>query len=86
MQAPSRGQPIKPPALPESTLGFHPSVPRTPPRVASFMSAGVDALATLRCNRLDYPLNHPASVRATASSWGFINQDSGPRSNSGMRS
>jgi hypothetical protein len=59
----------------ESTVGFHPSVPRTPSRVATFMSAGVDSLATLRCNRLDYPLNHPASVRDCFFFLGFNRHD-----------
>ena len=59
----------------EATMGFRPSVLRTPPRVASFMSAGVDALATLRCNRMDYPLNHPASVRDCFFFLGFNRYD-----------
>jgi hypothetical protein len=59
----------------ETTMGFRPSMPRTPPRVASFMSAGVDALATLRCNRLDYPLSHPASVRDCVFFLGFNRHD-----------
>jgi len=32
----------------EPTLGFHATQRRTPPRAASFMSGGIDALATLR--------------------------------------
>ena len=46
----------------EPTGGFAPAPPR-PPRVASFMSGGVDALTTLRRNRLDFPLDHPGSIR-----------------------
>jgi hypothetical protein len=59
----------------EATGGFHPSVPRTPTRVASFMSAGVDALATLRCNRRDLPLDHPASIRDCFFFLGFNRHD-----------
>jgi hypothetical protein len=59
----------------EATAGFHPRVPRTPARVASFMSAGVDALATLRCNRQDLPLDHPASIRDCFFFLGFNRHD-----------
>ena len=59
----------------EPTLGFHPSLPRMPPRVASFMSGGIDALATLRCNRLDFPLDHPASIRDCFFFLGFNRND-----------
>lgn len=31
-------------------------------RTASFLSGGVDGLSTLRANRQDYPLGHPASI------------------------
>jgi len=47
----------------EATQGFIPEIPRTPARVASFQSGGVDALATVRSNRLDIPLEHPASIK-----------------------
>lgn len=46
----------------EATQGFHPSLP-LPGHVASFMSGGVDALATLRSNRMDFPLDHPCSIK-----------------------
>ncbi len=39
--------------------GFPPPIPRT----ASFLSGGVDSLATLAINRRDYPAAHPASIR-----------------------
>jgi hypothetical protein len=32
-------------------------------RAASFLSGGLDSLATLRANRLDYPLDHPGSIK-----------------------
>ena len=38
-------------------------VSRTPDRAGSFFSGGIDALATLRGNRLHYPRDHPASIR-----------------------
>ena len=59
----------------EATSGFYPSFPRIPPRVASFMSAGIDALATLRCNRRDFPLDHPASIRDCFFFLGFNRHD-----------
>lgn len=46
----------------EATEGFAPPVPRAPARTASFLSGGVDALATVRSNRLDFPLGHPSSI------------------------
>lgn len=47
----------------EATQGFLPSLPSSPERVASFMSGGVDALTTLRTNRMDFPLDHPYSIQ-----------------------
>lgn len=47
----------------EATQGVQPLLPCEPRRAASFMSGGLDALATLRSNRLDYPLDHPDSIR-----------------------
>ena len=46
----------------EPTGGFVATRPRTPPRTASFLSGGVDGLAVLRANRLDFPLDHPESI------------------------
>jgi len=64
----------KRPAI-EASGGCRPALPRTPPRVASFMSGGIDALATLRCNRLDYPLDHPASIQDCFVLFGFNTYD-----------
>jgi len=47
----------------EPQKGFKPLLPREPRRTALFMSGGVDALASLRGNRLDFPLDHPESVK-----------------------
>ena len=38
----------------DSTKGKH---------AASFLSGGIDSLATLRANRLDFPLDHPRSIK-----------------------
>lgn len=46
----------------EATGGYRPPRPRQPPRTAAFLSGGVDALAALRRNRLDYPRDHPRSI------------------------
>ncbi len=47
----------------EASEGFHPPVPSAAPRVAWFFSGGVDSMATLRGNRLDYPLDHPGAIK-----------------------
>jgi len=47
----------------EPTRGFVAPRPRREARTASFLSGGVDGLAALRANRLDYPRDHPASIR-----------------------
>lgn len=39
------------------------SDPRTPERAAFFYSGGIDSFATLRANRLEFPLPHPGSIR-----------------------
>lgn len=52
----------KEPLVIEATQGFHPSL-TSPKHVASFMSGGVDSLATLRNNRMNFPLDHPCSIK-----------------------
>jgi len=47
----------------EATRGFEPPLPRPSQHTASFLSGGVDSLCTLRSNRLDFPLDHPGSIR-----------------------
>lgn len=37
--------------------------PRTPVRTGVFLSGGVDSLASLRANRLDFPSSHPGSFK-----------------------
>ncbi len=46
----------------EPSEGFRPTR-RAPPRTASLLSGGVDSFYTLRSNRLEIPLDHPASIR-----------------------
>jgi hypothetical protein len=40
-------------------------------RVASFLSGGLDSLATLRANRLDFPRDHPRSIKDCLVVYGF---------------
>ncbi len=47
----------------EPTQGFIPSPHNDRRRVGFFFSGGVDSMATLRANRLDFPLDHPASIK-----------------------
>lgn len=47
----------------ESTEGFETRKPRNPRRAGQFFSGGIDALTTLRRNRLMYPADHPLSIR-----------------------
>jgi hypothetical protein len=66
----------------EPTRGFAPTRSRREPRAASFFSGGVDALALLRSNRLDYPADHPASIRECILLFGLNSYDAdadGPR-------
>ncbi len=55
----------------EPTSGFEPSRPAVENRTASFFSGGVDALATLRSNRLTFPIDHPASIKDCLFVYGF---------------
>lgn len=55
----------------EATQGFIPGYSETKGHVASFQSGGIDSLATLRSNRLDIPLEHPASIRDCLMIYGF---------------
>jgi len=43
--------------------GYVPTVPRSPARTGSLLSGGIDGLAALRANRLDYPASHPEFIR-----------------------
>lgn len=71
---------LRPPQI-EVELGFEAAVPRTPARTAAMMSGGVDALATLRTNRLEYPLDHPYAIRECLcffGLYGFDHDENGP--------
>lgn len=59
----------------EADEGFHPTTPPAARQVASLISTGVDALMALRQNRLDYPPNHPESIRACIFLYGVNNFD-----------
>jgi hypothetical protein len=41
----------------------HVLYPNKPPRAGLFFSGGIDSLATLRANRLNYPSEHPGSIK-----------------------
>ncbi len=47
----------------EAKTQSHPPILPTPERAGSFLSGGIDSLATLRANRLDFPLSHPRSIK-----------------------
>jgi hypothetical protein len=49
----------------EATAGFRARYPASPGRSASLMSCGVDAMATLRWNKLNIPADHPAAIGGT---------------------
>ncbi len=47
----------------EAPLQSHPPTRSTPPRTAFFYTGGIDSLANLRVNRLNFPLSHPLSIK-----------------------
>lgn len=51
--------------------GFIPTWPPAQRRTVSLLSGGVDGLATLRRNRLDYPTDHPDSIQACITLFGI---------------
>ena len=55
----------------EPTDGFAPPRPVSPPCTASFLSGGVDSMATLRRNRLTFPPDHPGPIRRCFCVYGF---------------
>ena len=61
----------------EPTQGFEPTRALREPRTASFLSGGVDALALLRANRLQYPSDHPRFVRDCIVLFGLNTHDYG---------
>ncbi len=50
------------PIMIEPTGGFVPYPPPVTNRAAFFYSGGVDSLATLYCNRRDFPIGHPGRI------------------------
>jgi len=51
--------------------------PRAPERAGFFFSGGIDAFATLRANRLHYPLGHPLSIKDGLLVYGLEQDDPG---------
>ncbi|BAY20653.1 hypothetical protein NIES2100_03950 [Calothrix sp. NIES-2100] len=45
--------------------------PATPKRAGIFFTGGIDTLATLRLNRINYPLEHPGSIKDGLFIYGF---------------
>jgi hypothetical protein len=59
----------------EATGGFAALPPRRPPRVAAFLSGGVDSLSMLRANRAAAPQGDPASIREAIHLFGWHTDD-----------
>lgn len=59
----------------EATGGFAPRAPRTPPRVAAFLSGGVDSLSALRADRLAHGPDDPAGIREAIHLFGWHSDD-----------
>jgi hypothetical protein len=59
----------------EATGGLSPSVPSPDARSGCFVSGGVDSLALLRANRLEYPLDHPRTIRECFVLFGLNSHD-----------
>jgi len=64
------GPPRKPIKI-ESTSEKPQPTTNKEPRAASFLSGGVDSLATLRFNQLDFPENHPRFIKDCLVLYGF---------------
>ena len=47
----------------EAKVQFYPQTPLMPKRAGMFFSGGIDSLAILRANRLNFPLEHPGSIQ-----------------------
>ncbi|MBD2197362.1 MULTISPECIES: hypothetical protein [Calothrix] len=47
--------------------------PTTPKQASIFFTGGIDTLATLRLNRINYPLEHPRSIKDGLFIYGFSN-------------
>jgi hypothetical protein len=56
------GAPRKPVRI-EAREGVRAPLPRADAHAGSFLSGGLDSLAMLRMNRLDFPLDHPHSIK-----------------------
>jgi hypothetical protein len=47
----------------ETKIKSEPTTSQRPKRAGLFFSGGIDSLATIRCNRSNYSLNHPQSIQ-----------------------
>ncbi len=63
------------PVAVEAAQGYAPTHPPAERRTASLFSGGIDGMATLRLNRLHYPLDHPESIRDCITLFGINNFD-----------
>jgi hypothetical protein len=59
----------------EASGGFAPLAPREPPRVAAFLSGGVDSLSAIRANRRAHGPDDPASARDAIHLFGWHSDD-----------
>lgn len=65
----------------EAKVGSGLMMPQTPRRTACFFSGGIDSLATIRANRLNFPLEHPGSIKDALILYGQnIESDNRPES------
>ena len=55
----------------ETKLGIRPPRLDREERAGSFLSGGLDSVATLRANRLDFPRDHPRSIKDCLVVYGF---------------
>lgn len=56
-------EPDRKPVQIEAKTKSHLPMPHTPERAGLFLSGGIDSLATLRVNRLNFPVEHPGSFK-----------------------
>lgn len=55
----------------EAPSGIRMPTGRSAERASAFLSGGIDSLATVRANQLDYGSNHPRSIRDCLFAYGF---------------
>ena len=55
----------------EAKTQSKPPAPQKPSRAGLLFSGGIDSMASLRTNRLDFPLEHPGSIKDGIFAYGF---------------